>query len=236
MTKLLASVSNLAEARIALEAGVDIIDLKNPIAGALGALPEHEIRVIVSLITGIKPVSATIGDLPMDPELVMCATAQMAQTGVDIIKIGFFGSSGHDDCIEALKSLTGRGTQMVAVFFADQTPDLSLLPKLQAAGFYGVMLDTAEKNGKNLFSYILPEDTERFVTLAHEYGLQAGLAGSLGREHISTLMRLNPDYIGFRGALCSNLERTSALSVDKVQEISSLLLRNNIISSNVTSV
>ncbi|HEY8119182.1 MAG TPA: (5-formylfuran-3-yl)methyl phosphate synthase [Methylophilaceae bacterium] len=236
MTKLLASVSNLSEAGIALEAGADIIDLKNPVAGALGALPKHEIRAIVSLISGIKPVSATIGDLPMDTELVMRATEQMAQTGVDIIKIGFFGSSGHHDCIQALKPLTGRGTQMVAVLFADQAPDLSLLSELQEAGFYGVMLDTADKNGKNLMDHILPEDIERFITLAHKYGLQSGLAGSLGREHIPALTRLNPGYIGFRGALCSNLKRTSALSADKVHEISGLLLRNNTTFSNMASV
>ena len=39
MTRMLASVATLQEARLAAECGVDIIDLKNPAAGALGALP-----------------------------------------------------------------------------------------------------------------------------------------------------------------------------------------------------
>ena len=39
MTGLLASVASPEEARIAAACGVDIIDLKNPRAGALGALP-----------------------------------------------------------------------------------------------------------------------------------------------------------------------------------------------------
>ena len=38
ITGMLASVANLAEARLAAAGGADIVDLKNPVAGALGAL------------------------------------------------------------------------------------------------------------------------------------------------------------------------------------------------------
>lgn len=37
MTKMLASVTGVEEAEIALSGRVDIVDLKNPAAGALGA-------------------------------------------------------------------------------------------------------------------------------------------------------------------------------------------------------
>lgn len=226
MTKLLASVTNLAEAEIVLDAGVDIIDLKNPATGAFGALPDKEIQAIVKVVAGIKPVSATIGDQPMEPDLVMCATVQMAQMGVDIIKIGFFGSSGHRACIKALKPLADRGLRIVAVLLADQTPDFSLLPELKAAGFYGVMLDTAKKNGSSLLDHILLGDLQCFVQSAQAYQLECGLAGSLGLQHIPALTALNPDYLGFRGALCMNNVRTAALSHNRVNEVQAMLYKS----------
>jgi len=39
MTELLISVTNVDEAFMAMELGADIIDLKDPSMGALGALP-----------------------------------------------------------------------------------------------------------------------------------------------------------------------------------------------------
>jgi len=44
MTGMLASVRNLEEAKLVYEGGADIIDLKEPNDGALGASPLHEIH------------------------------------------------------------------------------------------------------------------------------------------------------------------------------------------------
>ena len=59
MSRILASVADLEEALIAVECGVDIIDLKNPAAGALGALPVTTIRTIVEQVARRKPVSSS---------------------------------------------------------------------------------------------------------------------------------------------------------------------------------
>ncbi len=66
MTMMLASVRSLDEALIALEGGADLIDLKEPSRGALGALDHAAVRICVQAIGGRRPVSATIGDLPVD--------------------------------------------------------------------------------------------------------------------------------------------------------------------------
>ncbi len=74
----LASVTNADEARLALAAGADILDAKNPQAGALGALPMQAVLGIVEAAderaTVSRPgvgevarqsharVSATLGD------------------------------------------------------------------------------------------------------------------------------------------------------------------------------
>jgi len=133
--KLLASVTNSQEALWVLEAGIDIIDLKNPAEGALGALPLSIISEIVSSVGGRAQISATIGDLPMQPDFIFKAVESVATTGIDIVKIGFFPSPNHTECIDALKLLTSRGIKIVAVLFADHAPDFGLLEKLARANF-----------------------------------------------------------------------------------------------------
>ena len=88
--RLLASVTNESEASLVAACGSDIIDCKDPAAGALGALPLATVARIVGAVGAHCPISATIGDLPADPESVAEAAGRMAETGVDFIKIGFF--------------------------------------------------------------------------------------------------------------------------------------------------
>lgn len=209
MTHLLASVRDVHEAGIALGGGADLIDLKEPASGALGALPLPTVRKIVAAIDGARPISATIGDLPMKPALLVQAARQMAETGVDFIKIGFFPGDAYA-CIRALAPLT-RQAALIAVLFADRDPDLALLGELGAAGFRGAMLDTADKRGGGLRSRMDDGQLRAFVAAARSRGLLVGLAGSLGAADIPPLLALAPDYLGFRGALCGSSGRSGAL-------------------------
>ena len=90
MTLFLVSVTGAEEAEVAAAHGADIIDLKDPAKGALGALAEHEVRAAVAGIAGRRPVSAVIGDLPMRPEALAEAASAMADAGVDFVKVGLF--------------------------------------------------------------------------------------------------------------------------------------------------
>lgn len=220
MTGVLASVTNVDEARIALEAGADIIDLKNPSQGALGALPVSVIEQVVRFIDGRKPVSATIGDLPMQPAILCQAVENTVDTGVDIVKVGFFGKDGHAECAQALAPAISRGIKTVAVMFADQEPDFSLLPVFAVSGFYGAMLDTADKTAGGLLFWLDEARLRDFVGMSHNHGLLTGLAGSLRETDIAALASLEADYLGFRGALCSNHRRQAALDPVRMSFIS----------------
>ena len=88
MTLFLASVRDEAEAETALLARADIIDLKDPAQGALGALDLDTTRRIVSVVAGRVPVSATIGDLPMHRSPIHHTVLQHAACGVDYVKFG----------------------------------------------------------------------------------------------------------------------------------------------------
>jgi uncharacterized protein (UPF0264 family) len=227
MTRMLASVSNVEEAIVALEAGADFIDLKNPHAGALGALPMETVRHIVATMNGRRALSATIGDLPMDPALMVERVEQMAETGVDIVKIGIFGAQHHEACIDALRPLNAKGCRIVAVLFADQQPDFALVPRMAEAGFYGVMLDTAQKNGQRLLHHLPISTLAHFVDQARTLGLLSGLAGSLAAEDIQPLLMIQPDYLGFRGALCCESRRTAVMEKSKLEYILQLLRKCN---------
>jgi dihydroneopterin aldolase len=204
-------VRSLDEALIGLAGGADLIDLKEPSRGALGTLDHAAVRICVRAISARRPVSATIGDLPaMDPQSVTSAVERMAATGVDFIKIGFFLHPRALDCAAALVE-QARHARLVAVMFADEPYDLALLGALARAGFAGAMLDTARKTGKSLRDLRNVHELREFVNCTRTYGLLAGLAGSLHKEDIAPLLAMEPDYLGFRGALCSGASRTNAI-------------------------
>jgi uncharacterized protein (UPF0264 family) len=207
MTMMLASVRSLDEALIALEGGADLIDLKEPSRGALGALDHAAVRICVQAIGGRRPVSATIGDLPsMDPQLMAHAVERMAATGVDFIKIGFFSHPRTFDCANALSELASHA-RLVAVMFADEPYDLALVDEFARNGFEGAMLDTAHKTGKTLRNWRTEHELQEFITRGRRRRLLTGLAGSLRQEDVPWLLAVGPDYLGFRGALCRNGER-----------------------------
>jgi (5-formylfuran-3-yl)methyl phosphate synthase len=218
MTGMLASINSLREAKLVLAEHVDIIDLKEPALGALGGLDIKRVKKIVAVINRQCPTSATIGDLPMQPELIFNAVQQMAETGVDYIKIGFFTSENQDQVIEKLAPLTSK-INLIAVLFADTNPDFSLIDTLIAAGFKGIMLDTLDKTKGSLTGIMAKTEIGRFVVHVKSRDLICGLAGSLKLEDIPILMPVQPDYLGFRGALCDQHERAGQLNNQFVRDI-----------------
>ena len=223
MTGMLASVENLTEARQVLESGVDIIDLKSPSDGSLGALPLETVTEIVEAIGGLRPLSATIGDLTMDPQRVFKAVEAMAGTGVDFIKIGLFPGGDWRQTVFGLSPLLSGRVRLVAVLFGDLSPGLVQIAKLAEAGFSAVMLDTLDKSGGSLTQVCSLGYLRDFVAEAKAHGMLCGLAGSLRLIDIPLLLTLQPDYLGFRGALCLREERTALLDVNAVRSIRSLI-------------
>jgi uncharacterized protein (UPF0264 family) len=203
MNGLLASVKSVAEAAVARREGADIIDLKDPESGALAALPAPVIAAAVAWAPRGCVLSATAGDLPMQPTPVADRVAAIAALGVDFVKIGLYPDGDPAGCLAALGGLARRGTRVVVVLFADRQPDFAWIERTAEAGLAGIMLDTADKRGDGLRQHLGDGRLGDFVRRAREYGLIAGLAGSLRLADIEPLRLLAPDYLGFRGALCA---------------------------------
>jgi uncharacterized protein (UPF0264 family) len=221
MIKLLASVRTVDEALIAEAGGADIIDLKEPAQGALGRLPDATIRAILSTLDGRRMASATIGDMPLDARAVPAAVRAMAATGVDIVKLGIFAGDAASTFAQ-LASAARDGIRLVAVLFGDRRPDFSIVQRCADCGFYGVMLDTADKSAGPLTRHLDRTQLAEFVETARRRRLLVGLAGSLGIADLPALVPLAPDYLGFRSALTSG-GRAAPLDRDAVARLRAAL-------------
>jgi len=221
MALFLASVRDPAEAEIALRARADIIDLKDPAKGALGAVARHTSAAIVSAVAGRSLVSATIGDLPLEPRRIQDAVLSRAHLGVDFVKFGLFPGSDGADSLDELRPLARR-VRLIVVMFADLMPAFDAIAAAASMGARGIMLDTANKGSGSLCDHFGPDRLSAFVTRAKAHGLTVGLAGSLRAEDVPHLLALRPDLLGFRGALCHG-SRTAALDADACAAIRALI-------------
>ncbi|MHC1551430.1 (5-formylfuran-3-yl)methyl phosphate synthase [Phyllobacterium sp. K27] len=224
MATMLASVQNREEAELVFQSGADIIDLKDPANGALGAVDPAKVLEVIDFVDGRCAVSAACGDLPMDPEIIRMVTERFAATGADYIKIGFFPSPELNGCIEALRSLAAHN-KLIGVLFADYKDRYGsdLFDRLKANGFHGVMIDTADKSRGRLLDHMAPDQIGSFIKEGQARGLMVGVAGSLEAPDVPRLLAYSPDYLGFRGALCSGRDRTAAIDLKAAIKIRGLI-------------
>ena len=232
MTQLLISVKNVKETLIVLDAGVDIIDLKDPDNGALGALDIDTSANILQAISGTAIVSATtivsatVGEHHASLNDLIFDIRTRVEIGADIVKIAVSELFYEADFMIEMVKLTNEGVKIVAVFFADESIDLNLLKKSQQMGFFGAMLDTKSKQ-QNLLQVQAQSDLQIFTQKCNQHQLKYGFAGSLISQDIVNLIKFNPTYIGFRGGVCENNIRKSALSPCKVLEVKNMLHTHN---------
>lgn len=220
-TRLLVSVRSGEEAMIALASGADIIDAKEPLNGAMGAVSPAALAAIVKAVHGQCPVSATIGDCDLEDAASRVRTT--AGHGVDWVKVGLFGSPA----LAGLERCAASGIRLIAVMFADRVPDWAMIRIIADAGFAGVMLDTADKSRGGLRRHLQSGDIAEFLAEARRASLLAGLAGSLRMDDAEALLPLAPDVLGFRGALCANGERGQTLDMQRVTVMRRLLRQDH---------
>jgi (5-formylfuran-3-yl)methyl phosphate synthase len=227
--RLLVSPMNIEEARFALAGGADILDVKNPKEGSLGANFPWAIRAVVDLAGGRVPVSATIGDLDYKPGTASLAALGAAVAGADYVKAGLLGVRTAKQAEEMLVGIVKAvkdfdpEKKVVAAGYSDYDREgcisPMLLPAVAAkAGADLVMVDTAVKDGKPTFEFMSEQDLKAFIDLGHSCGLEVALAGSIGFAHLEMLMRLDPDIIGVRGIVCGG-DRRSAIRAELVEKL-----------------
>jgi uncharacterized protein (UPF0264 family) len=230
--KLLISPQNAEEAQEAIAGGADIIDVKNPKEGALGANYPWVIKEIRRLAPAGVEVSCAIGDAPNLPAFVSLSALGAASLGVDYLKVGLFGVKTVTEATFLLTQVTRAAKEcnpkikVVAAGYADALEigavDPAFIPEIaQRSGADVAMLDTATKNGANLFTYQSQTQLDAFVAFAHRVGLKAALAGSLRKQDLSAIYNTGADIVGLRGAACTGSDRNNGtLTRELVAELS----------------
>ena len=217
--KLLVSVVDKTEALDSIKGGANIIDVKNPKEGSLGANFPRVIQQVKEFMPKNLELSATIGDLPNLPGTASLAALGAAVSGVDYVKVGLFGVKTSDEATtlitEVVKAVKEYDSALktIASGYADFRSVGCISPMelpmvAHKAEADGILVDVNIKKGKdNLFTFLTDEQLKEFVTQAHNNNLLAALAGSLDTQDIQRVHNLGADIIGVRGAVCTKKDR-----------------------------
>jgi hypothetical protein len=231
--KLLVSPINTEEAVSACNGGADIIDVKNPKEGSLGANFPWVIKKVKDSIDSKKPISATIGDFNYKPGTASLAAYGAASSGAEYIKVGLYDIQTEEQAYDMLENITNSvksydsNKKVVACGYSDYQRINSIspmkLPEIGAnAGVDLVMMDTGHKDGKSTFYFMSENTLSEFVDLAHSYGLETALAGSIKFDDLEPLKRINPDIIGVRGIVCGG-DRNTVVQEELVTKVKAQL-------------
>ena len=171
---------------------------------------------LVSFFLSIKFIILTISLIFNLPKAPFDGSLRSIISISEFIKIGVYERS-YINTIAEVNSCK----KLIAVFFADLfLPKEKDLLFLKESGFSGVMIDTSNKKLGNLFDHASFSEINSFISNAKKLNLLTGIAGSINESHINQISKINPNYMGFRGALCENkLIRNSTISAKNVKNI-----------------
>lgn len=241
MTRLLISVRDADEAGIALAGGCDIIDLKEPHAGSLGACTLEVMQEVIDEVAGRVPVSAACGELvehgdefqllknlPLGLQLAKLGPAHCLSKVVSSAELPqdqLHWTSRLRAGWNALPRDVGR----VAVAYADWRDCFAPNPmdQLEMAAECGCdffLVDTYRKTRSIL--QVQPLDVlAQWMQQATTLGMKTVLAGSLQIGDIPAVTRrFRPDVIAVRGAVCDR-NRTGSICLDRVRKLRACLMQ-----------
>lgn len=232
--KLLVSPINIDEALAAVNGGADIIDVKNPKEGSLGANFPWVIKAIKDAVDSKSPVSATIGDMNYKPGTASLAALGAAVAGAEYVKVGLFDIQTREQALDMAEHVVRSvkdydPTKKVVISgYSDykriNSIPVSELPAVCAeSGADVVMMDTGIKDGRSTFEFMSIEELSRFVTKAHDLGLETAIAGTIKFEDIEPLNMISPDIIGVRGCVCGG-DRNSAIRQELVEALKASMI------------
>ena len=220
--QLLVSPSSIDEARHS--GAADIIDVKKPSEGSLGANFPWVIREIKAF--SAKPVSAAIGDFDYKPGGASLAAYGAACAGADYVKIGlaFEGQEQARDLIAAVvKAVKDEFPKKFVVIAAysdfermHSISPFDMAPIAAECGADFAMVDTGIKDRQSTFAFMDEATLRSFTGENRKLGLGTALAGALKFEDIDALKRINPEIIGVRGMVCGG-DRNATVREDLIK-------------------
>jgi uncharacterized protein (UPF0264 family) len=221
--KLLVSVVSAEEAKRALAGGADIVDVKDPGEGALGAPAPSVLSEVAHVVGRSAPLSVALGDVPDLPHTAALAARGAALSGAAYVKVGLRAVGELERAVaimSAVADAVGPQTAVIAAAYADagalDPPALApaWLPVLVArTGIAGALVDTFAKDGRGLYAWLSEGQLSELIARTHEAGGSFGVAGQLRSEE---LRRVDADVVGVRSAVCRGGDRAAALDSELV--------------------
>jgi len=221
--RLLVSVVSAQEARHALAGGADIIDVKDPREGALGAPSPGVLTEVVRVVGSAAPVSVALGDMPDLPHTAALAARGAALAGADYVKVGLRGVRELGRAVAVMSAVAdavGREAAVIAAAYADadalDPPAFApaWLPELvERTGIAGALVDTCDKDGRGLYGWLSESELADLIARTRAAGASFAVAGQLTRDQ---LCRVQVDIVGVRSAVCRGGDRTGELDSELV--------------------
>jgi hypothetical protein len=226
MTGLLVSVRTGQEARLALAGGADLIDVKEPIRGALGAADPAVWADVLSAVAGAVPASVALGEVSEACEPAHTSTLARFQ----FAKWGLAHCHQRADWLSRWTQRLGwlpPGVTPVAVVYADwqraESPPPEQIIEAAAGLRCGVVLfDTFDKRHGGLLDHLSHQELGRLANHARRAGLGVVLGGGLSLVTIPQVLSLQPDYVAVRGAACRRA-RTGDLDATLVRQLQAVV-------------
>ena len=223
--RLLVSVVSATEARRALAGGADIIDVKDPAEGALGAPSPRVLSEVVAAVGAAAPVSVALGDDPGLPHTAALAARGAELAGATYLKVGLRGVGELDGAVALLRAVADAVSPITAVIAAGYADAATLdppalepasLPELvKRTGIAGALVDTFVKDGRGLYGSMTDQALSDLIARTRAAGGTFAVAGEL-QLAAGQLGRVAADLVGVRSAVCRGGDRTAELDAELV--------------------
>ena len=237
--RLLVSVRNAEEAAIALSAGVDLLDVKNPIRGSLGRPDNTVVQEIVarcrqndrrvSVSVALGELRECIDDAPNN--------ALLLPEGVRFAKLGLADMARHTDWQSLLRDTWTRlrcssdaSLRTVAVAYADwqpaeAPPPADVVAVAADSDCAGILIDTCSKQSGGLLDNLSVDTLGDLSAQADAAGLFLAVAGQLRVDDLPALVDVPIDVIAVRSAVCDEGNRTASIAPSRIELFTAAMQR-----------
>ncbi|MGA0040984.1 MAG: (5-formylfuran-3-yl)methyl phosphate synthase [Pirellulales bacterium] len=229
---LLVSVRSAAEAEDAVLGGADIVDVKEPSAGSLGAASAEVCCQIAQAVTGRVPWTMACGELADGAARIaehLAATWEQLVAAADppafplAVKVGLAACAGRPWVAE-LKELARAlptGVRQVAVIYADSAacgaPTAAEILRATAdLRPLAVLVDTFDKQAAGLLGHCHVSQLQAWRDAAAAADAAFVLAGKLQFADFHRLSPVRADIIAVRSAVCSQ-NRMGRVELERVR-------------------
>ena len=234
-TRLLVSVRNAYEASLAASTNCDIIDLKEPKNGALGAVNLEVADSCLSNIADNIDVSFALGELAhwsaasVQLDWLNRFLASSRQRNV-YLKTGLSGLAGSTLWKARWSKMMDQflpSAKKVVVAYADskiaRSPCVHELTQFAIqSNVDAFLIDTFDKSAGNVFDHLSRELVNSTIIKLRKFRLTVAVAGSISIDLIENYRGIRPDYWAMRGAVCHD-GRESQLSAEKIKSIKRII-------------